>query len=183
MKLDYATLGAKPAAHLRLNQRLWTSRPRPRPRRIRLCGRMGASGLMATIAEPGHAPPAQRPAMIDHPVGLSLAGAVSAALLLRAHRERMRGQDLAVRDGPVDELGRFDAGAYHRTYAVRRSARSPDQSAMELLPMQGRALDLLRDDPKRAVSGRHSAPRWSIPNGATTRASRTDPRVRSIARR
>ncbi|HUY28142.1 MAG TPA: CoA transferase [Candidatus Binataceae bacterium] len=41
------------------------------------------SGLMATIQEPGAPPPAQRPAMIDHAVGLGLAGAISAALLAR----------------------------------------------------------------------------------------------------
>lgn len=41
------------------------------------------SGLMHTVAEPGNAPPAQRPAMIDHAAGLSLAGAISAALLNR----------------------------------------------------------------------------------------------------
>src|SRR5579863_5444916 len=41
------------------------------------------SGLMATIAEPGQPPPAQRPAMIDHAAGLGLAGAISAALFRR----------------------------------------------------------------------------------------------------
>jgi crotonobetainyl-CoA:carnitine CoA-transferase CaiB-like acyl-CoA transferase len=41
------------------------------------------SGLMATIREPGFPPPAQRPAMIDHAVGLGLAGAISAALFAR----------------------------------------------------------------------------------------------------
>jgi crotonobetainyl-CoA:carnitine CoA-transferase CaiB-like acyl-CoA transferase len=41
------------------------------------------SGLMATIKEPGAPPPAQRPAMIDHAVGLGLAGAISAALFAR----------------------------------------------------------------------------------------------------
>jgi crotonobetainyl-CoA:carnitine CoA-transferase CaiB-like acyl-CoA transferase len=41
------------------------------------------SGLMHTVAEPGQAPPAQRPGMIDHAAGLGLAGAISAALLQR----------------------------------------------------------------------------------------------------
>ena len=41
------------------------------------------SGLMAASAEPGEAPPAQRPGMIDHTAGLVLAGAISAALLAR----------------------------------------------------------------------------------------------------
>jgi crotonobetainyl-CoA:carnitine CoA-transferase CaiB-like acyl-CoA transferase len=48
------------------------------------------SGLMATIAEPGFPPPAQRPAMIDHAVGLGLAGAISAALLGRERSGRGR---------------------------------------------------------------------------------------------
>jgi len=48
------------------------------------------SGLMATIAEPGQPPPAQRPAMIDHAVGLGLAGAISAALLARERTGRGR---------------------------------------------------------------------------------------------
>src|ERR1700684_2623667 len=60
MKLDYATLSAK------------------NPR------------LMATIAQPGQSPPAQRPAMIDHAVGLGLAGAISAALLARERTGRGR---------------------------------------------------------------------------------------------
>ncbi|MFZ1890209.1 MAG: CoA transferase [Candidatus Binataceae bacterium] len=48
------------------------------------------SGLMATIQEPGAPPPAQRPAMIDHAVGLGLAGAISAALLARTRTGRGR---------------------------------------------------------------------------------------------
>ncbi len=46
------------------------------------------TGLMATAAEPGEPPPAQRPAMIDQPSGLALAGAISAALLGRARTGR-----------------------------------------------------------------------------------------------
>ncbi len=41
------------------------------------------SGLMASVAEPGFPPPAQRPGMIDHAAGLGLAGAICAALLGR----------------------------------------------------------------------------------------------------
>lgn len=50
------------------------------------------SGLMATVAEPGCAPPAQRPGMIDHAAGLALAGAISAALLAR--EKSGRGQEV-----------------------------------------------------------------------------------------
>jgi crotonobetainyl-CoA:carnitine CoA-transferase CaiB-like acyl-CoA transferase len=46
------------------------------------------SGLMATVAEPGEAPPAQRPGMIDHAAGFGLAGAISAALLQRTRTGR-----------------------------------------------------------------------------------------------
>lgn len=46
------------------------------------------SGLMATMAEPGKAPPAQRPGMIDHPTGLAMAGAISAALFARERTGR-----------------------------------------------------------------------------------------------
>jgi crotonobetainyl-CoA:carnitine CoA-transferase CaiB-like acyl-CoA transferase len=43
------------------------------------------SGAMASLGEPGATPPTQRPAMGDHPAGLQLAGAISAALY---HREK-----------------------------------------------------------------------------------------------
>ena len=52
------------------------------------------SGLMATCAEPGEPPPTQRPGMIDHPAGLALAGAISAALLARERSGR--GQEVRV---------------------------------------------------------------------------------------
>lgn len=50
------------------------------------------SGAMASLGEPGGPPPTQRPAMGDHPAGLALAGAISAALY---HREKTgEGQEL-----------------------------------------------------------------------------------------
>ena len=50
------------------------------------------AGAMASLGEPGGPPPTQRPAMGDHPAGLSLAGAVCAALY---HRERTgEGQEI-----------------------------------------------------------------------------------------
>lgn len=60
------------------------------------------SGAMASLGEPDGAPPAQRPAMGDHYVGLSLAGAVAAALY---HRDRSgEGQEI--------HLSLFQAGLW-----------------------------------------------------------------------
>ncbi|MCK6556744.1 CoA transferase [Candidatus Binatia bacterium] len=60
------------------------------------------SGAMAALGEPDGPPPTQRPAMGDHPAGLSLAGAVCAALY---HRERTgEGQHL--------HLSLFQAGLW-----------------------------------------------------------------------
>ncbi|MGH7898218.1 MAG: CaiB/BaiF CoA transferase family protein [Candidatus Binatia bacterium] len=60
------------------------------------------SGAMASLGEPGGPPPTQRPAMGDHPAGLALAGAVSAALY---HREKSgEGQEI--------HLSLFQAGLW-----------------------------------------------------------------------
>ncbi|HYK64999.1 MAG TPA: CoA transferase, partial [Patescibacteria group bacterium] len=81
MRLDYATLSA---ANPRLVYASINGYGHRGPDRNRpaydYAAAWARSGLMATIAEPGQPPPAQRPAMIDHAVGLGLAGAISAAL-------------------------------------------------------------------------------------------------------
>jgi len=60
------------------------------------------AGAMASLGEPEGPPPTQRPAMGDHPAGLALAGAVSAALY---HRERTgEGQEI--------HLSLFQAGLW-----------------------------------------------------------------------
>ena len=60
------------------------------------------SGAMASLAEPDGSPPTQRPAMGDHPAGLTLAGAIAAALF---HRERSgEGQEI--------HLSLFQAGLW-----------------------------------------------------------------------
>ncbi len=60
------------------------------------------AGAMASLGEPEGPPPTQRPAMGDHPAGLALAGAVSAALY---HRQRTgEGQEL--------HLSLFQAGLW-----------------------------------------------------------------------
>jgi crotonobetainyl-CoA:carnitine CoA-transferase CaiB-like acyl-CoA transferase len=60
------------------------------------------SGAMASLGEPGGPPPTQRPAMGDHPAGLALAGAISAALY---HREKTgEGQEI--------HLSLFQAGLW-----------------------------------------------------------------------
>jgi crotonobetainyl-CoA:carnitine CoA-transferase CaiB-like acyl-CoA transferase len=60
------------------------------------------AGAMASLGEPAGPPPTQRPAMGDHPSGLALAGAISAALY---HRERT-GQ------GQQVHLSLFQAGLW-----------------------------------------------------------------------
>jgi crotonobetainyl-CoA:carnitine CoA-transferase CaiB-like acyl-CoA transferase len=91
MKLDYATLSAKNPrlVYASVNGYGHRGPDRDRPA-YDYAASWARSGLMATIAEPGQSPPAQRPAMIDHAVGLGLAGAISAALLARARTGRGR---------------------------------------------------------------------------------------------
>jgi crotonobetainyl-CoA:carnitine CoA-transferase CaiB-like acyl-CoA transferase len=91
MKLDYATLSAKNPRliYASINGYGHRGPDRNRPA-YDYAAAWARSGLMATIAEPGQSPPAQRPAMIDHAVGLGLAGAISAALLARERTGRGR---------------------------------------------------------------------------------------------
>jgi crotonobetainyl-CoA:carnitine CoA-transferase CaiB-like acyl-CoA transferase len=91
MQLDYATLAAKNPrlVYASINGYGHRGPDRNRPA-YDYAAAWARSGLMATIAEPGHPPPAQRPAMIDHAVGLGLAGAISAALLARERTGRGR---------------------------------------------------------------------------------------------
>ncbi|MGC2444334.1 CaiB/BaiF CoA transferase family protein, partial [Candidatus Binatus sp.] len=91
MKLDYATLSAKNPRliYASINGYGHRGPDRNRPA-YDYAAAWARSGLMATIAEPGQSPPAQRPAMIDHAVGLGLAGAISAALLARERSGRGR---------------------------------------------------------------------------------------------
>jgi crotonobetainyl-CoA:carnitine CoA-transferase CaiB-like acyl-CoA transferase len=91
MKLDYATLSARNPRliYASINGYGHRGPDKNRPA-YDYAAAWARSGLMATIAEPGQPPPAQRPAMIDHAVGLGLAGAISAALLGRERTGRGR---------------------------------------------------------------------------------------------
>lgn len=84
MRLDYAALCARNPrlVYATLNGYGHRGPDRNRPA-FDYAAAWARSGLMATVAEPGQAPPAQRPGMIDHAAGLGLAGAISAALLQR----------------------------------------------------------------------------------------------------
>src|SRR5271170_5172551 len=95
MKLDYATLSAKNPRLVYASVNGYGHRgPDSNRPAYDYAAAWARSGLMATVAEPGQTPPAQRPAMIDHAVGLSLAGAISAALL---GRERIgRGREVNI---------------------------------------------------------------------------------------
>jgi len=83
------------------------------------------AGAMASLGEPEGPPPTQRPAMGDHPAGLTLAGAVAAALF---HRERTgEGQEI--------HLSLFHAGMWMmatdiQTYLVTSLAPSPTGRAV-----------------------------------------------------
>ncbi len=89
MKLEYASLSARNPRliYAALNGYGHRGPDRDRPA-FDYAAAWARSGLMATIAEPGEAPPAQRPGMIDHAAGLGLAGAISAALLQREKSRR-----------------------------------------------------------------------------------------------
>jgi crotonobetainyl-CoA:carnitine CoA-transferase CaiB-like acyl-CoA transferase len=91
MKLDFVTLSSRNPrlVYASINGYGHRGPDRNRPA-YDYAAAWARSGLMATIAEPGQSPPAQRPAMIDHAVGLGLAGAISAALLARERTGRGR---------------------------------------------------------------------------------------------
>jgi len=79
------------------------------------------SGAMASLGEPQGPPPTQRPAMGDHPAGLSLAGAIAAALY---HRERSgQGQEVHV---SLFQAGLWMMATDIQTYLVTGLAPSPN---------------------------------------------------------
>ncbi len=84
MKLDYALMASRNPrlVYASLNGYGHRGPDRNRPA-FDYAAAWARSGIMHTVAEPGQAPPAQRPGMIDHAAGLGLAGAISAALLQR----------------------------------------------------------------------------------------------------
>jgi crotonobetainyl-CoA:carnitine CoA-transferase CaiB-like acyl-CoA transferase len=89
MKLDYASLTAQNPrlVYASLNGYGHRGPDKNRPA-FDYAAAWARSGIMHTAGEPGQAPPAQRPGMIDHAAGLGLAGAVSAALLQRTRTGR-----------------------------------------------------------------------------------------------
>lgn len=89
MKLDYASVSARNPrlVYASLNGYGHRGPDRNRPA-FDYAAAWARSGIMHTVAEPGTAPPAQRPGMIDHAAGLGLAGAISAALLQRVRTGR-----------------------------------------------------------------------------------------------
>jgi crotonobetainyl-CoA:carnitine CoA-transferase CaiB-like acyl-CoA transferase len=97
MGLDYASLRQRNPrlVYASLNAYGHTGPDRLRPGFDYAAG-WSRSGLMATVAEPGEPPPAQRPGMIDHAAGLGMAGAISAALLARERTGRGCEVDLSL---------------------------------------------------------------------------------------
>ena len=89
MKLDYASMASRNPrlVYASLNGYGHRGPDRNRPA-FDYAAAWARSGIMHTVAEPGQAPPAQRPGMIDHAAGLGLAGAISAALLQRVRTGR-----------------------------------------------------------------------------------------------
>jgi crotonobetainyl-CoA:carnitine CoA-transferase CaiB-like acyl-CoA transferase len=89
MKLDYASMASRNPrlVYASLNGYGHRGPDRNRPA-FDYAAAWARSGIMHTVAEPGSAPPAQRPGMIDHAAGLGLAGAISAALFQRVRTGR-----------------------------------------------------------------------------------------------
>ena len=156
MKLDYASMEARQSAPgVCLAQRLWTyavpTRNRPA---FDYAAAWARTGIMHTVAEPGQAPPAQSPGMIDHAAGLGLAGAISAALL-----QRMR-----TGHGCEVNISLFQMGLWMNAADLAIgliTGKPPEQESrleranplVELLSMQGRRMDLFRDDSERQALG------------------------------
>ena len=89
MKLDFASMASRNPrlVYASLNGYGHRGPDRNRPA-FDYAAAWARSGIMHTVAEPGSAPPAQRPGMIDHAAGLGLAGAISAALFQRVRTGR-----------------------------------------------------------------------------------------------
>ncbi len=152
MKLDYATLSAKNPrlVYASINGYGHRGPDRNRPA-YDYAAAWARSGLMATIAEPGQSPPAQRPAMIDHAVGLGLAGAISAALLARERTGRGREVNISLFSmGLWMNASDSDRRPDDRPLAAIRITHRSRESTVEFLSMRRRAMDLLRDDPERS---------------------------------
>ena len=83
------------------------------------------SGAIASLGEPDRPPPTQRPAMGDHPAGLTLAGAVAAALY---HRERSgEGQEIHL---SLFQTGLWTMATDIQTYLVTGLEPAPNGRAV-----------------------------------------------------
>ena len=185
MKLDYASMASRNPrlVYASLNGYGHRGPDKNRPA-FDYAAAWARSGIMHTVAEPGQAPPAQRPGMIDHAAGLGLAGAISAALLQRVRTGHgcevnislfqmglwMNAADLTI--GLITGKAPEQESRSERTNPLWNSYQCKD----------GR-MDLLRDDPERSALGRISARRSATPNGRTIRASRTSAGVARTAAR
>ncbi|MBI1814576.1 MAG: CoA transferase [Deltaproteobacteria bacterium] len=112
------------------------------------------AGIMASIGEPNSPPPGARPALIDHPTGLSLAGGIAAALFERTRT----GKGQIVRTSlfqmglwmkAVDLQAAMLGGALPLPEPFRRG-----QSAVQFLPHSGRPLALPHHDAGRSPLAR-----------------------------
>jgi len=148
--LDPETLTAK-FSHLIYGQ--MTGYGHVGPERDRAAFDYGAgwarAGIMASIGEPGGPPPGQRPAMIDHPAGLSLAGGIAAALFERTRTGKgqivrtslfqmgmwMKGVDLqaAMLGGPLP----LPESRFAAVNPLFNSYRTKDGRWIYLIMMQG----------------------------------------------